>query len=565
MKRERVSLQVVAFNYILLISVALILVIGAVTLVNNFFSTMRSYKRETANSMEYVVSLIGVSYLEKLFDDTREIYENIPDEVAADEYSDEYISYFVPLIDDEFWEARDLIVLSRQKHRLDSISLFFPDVDRERAVFVIDGYDLEDAYIPGQYLSTEESDIDTPEEMDKVASSDLILTFGYGELNGWIATNYIRIYDSKGDFLGYCTCDVNITDFLTRQLRSAIIYIVGFVAVVVLMAYSVRYFMKKRIISPINTLAVTAEEYTKRDKTVEKEGKPFFDNLSISTNDEIETLYHSLSDMETDISTTMKRVREMTADQERAAAEMNLAARIQSDMLPSSFPLFPDRDDFDVYATMDPAKEVGGDFYDVFLIDDSHLCFVIADVSGKGVPAALFMVISKTLVNERAHRGGKPSEILFDVNNVLNKGNTAFMFVTVWLAILDLDTGEMMASNAGHEKPVFIRSDGKCTLVAEEHGAAMGVVEDLKQKDLLYTMSPGDRVLIYTDGLPEATNAEGKRLGESKMIEIIQKYCDDDNYSLLTDIRRDVDDFVKDAPQFDDITMMVVTYKGKKE
>ncbi len=212
-----------------------------------------------------------------------------------------------------------------------------------------------------------------------------------------------------------------------------------------------------------------------------------------------------------------------------------------------------------------PQKRWGGDFYDVFLIDDSHLCFVIADVSGKGVPAALFMVISKTLVNERAHRGVKPSEILFDVNNVLNKGNTAYMFVTVWLAILDLDTGELTACNAGHEKPVFIRSDGKCTLVTEEHGAAMGVVEDLKQTDLLYTMSPGDRVLIYTDGLPEATNAEGKRLGESKMIEIIQKYCDDDNNSLLKDIRRDVDDFVKDAPQFDDITMMVVTYKGKKE
>ncbi len=563
MKREKISLQVVAFNSILMLSVALILVIGAVTLINNFFSTMRSYKRETAHSMEYAVSLIGAPYLEKMYADTRRIYENVPKEAAKDQYSEEYISCFIPLVDDEFWEARDILVLCREKNQLDSMSVFFPDVEKERAVFVIDGYDIEGAYLPGQYLSTEESDIDTPQEMDTVASSDLVLHVGRGDLNGWIATNYIKIFDSKGEFLGYCTCDVNITNFLNRLMRSAILYIVVFMVLVALMAYMISRQMKKRIISPINTLAATAEEYTKRDKTVEEEGEPFFKNLPINTNDEIETLYNSLSEMESDISATMKRIREMAAEKERAAAEMNLAARIQSDMLPTSFPLFPGRNDFDVYASMDPAKEVGGDFYDVFLTDETHLALVIADVSDKGVPASLFMVISKALIKERARRGGTPSQILYDVNNALCEGNTAMMFVTVWMAMLNLRTGELIECNAGHEKPVLLKNNGECELIRTEHGPVLGAMNNMDQEDEYYQLSPGDRIFVYTDGLPEATNARGERLGEERMFEIIKKYRDDGNEALLKDIRKDVDEFVKDAPQFDDLTMLVATYKGE--
>ena len=562
MKRNRVSLQVVAFKAILILSVALILVIGAATLVNNFFSTMRSYKRETAHCMRYAISLIGEPYIEKVFKATREKYESVPEDIAKDMASEEYFMHFSVLIDEDFWRARDILTLCLEENQLDSIALIFPDVERGRAVFVVDGYDIESAYIPGQYISSETTDIDTPQEMEDVASSDLVLHVGHGEINGWIATNYIKLLDSDGNFIGYCTCDVDVTDFFNRLIRSAIAYILVFVIFVAFMAYGISRIMKRRIIKPINTLASTADEYIKRDKTGEGDTKLFFDDLKISTNDEIETLYHSLAEMEADINSTMRRIREMTAEKERAEAEMNLAAKIQSSMLPSTFQLFPDRSEFDVYASMDPAKEVGGDFYDAFLIDDNHLCLVIADVSGKGVPASLFMVISKTVIKNRAKMGGTPSQILFDANNILCDQNEATMFVTVWLAILDLTTGEVIEANAGHENPVIIKKDGECELIRKEHGIVLGVMEDLEQSDECYKLSRGDKIFVYTDGLPEATNGDGDILGEPAMFEIIKKHRDDDNMTLLKDIRSEVDDFVKDAPQFDDLTMLVVEYKG---
>ncbi len=563
MKSKRVSLQVVAFNSILIMSLTLILVIGAATLVNNFFSTMRSYKRETAHAMGYAVSLLGASYVESVYTATRNKYNSVPKELDEDEFSGDYISYFAEIIDDDFWNARDILVLCKEKNQFASIALIFPDVERERVVFVIDGYDIESAYSPGQYISTQQADVDTPKEMEKVASSNLILHVGHGDVNGWIATNYIKIFDSNGSFLGYCTCDVNITDFFYRLIGSAIAYIIIFMVVVAFMAYKISRMMKRRIISPINRLAVTAEEYIKRDKTVEDDTKLFFEELKIDTNDEIETLYHALTEMELDINSTMRRIREMTAEKERTAAEMDLAARIQSSMLPTVFPLFPGKEEFDVFASMDPAKEVGGDFYDAFLIDDEHLCLVIADVSGKGVPASLFMVVSKTVIKNRAKLGGTPSQILYDVNNTLNEGNKTMMFVTVWLAILDLKTGELTEANAGHENPVIIRKNGECELIKNEHGLVLGVMSGTEQKDFYHTLSEGDRIFVYTDGLPEATNEEGSRLEEHRMFEIIKEHRDDDNVTLLKNIRSDVDDFVKDAPQYDDLTMMVVEYKTK--
>jgi sigma-B regulation protein RsbU (phosphoserine phosphatase) len=282
------------------------------------------------------------------------------------------------------------------------------------------------------------------------------------------------------------------------------------------------------------------------------------------TNDEIEVLAESFSMLSGKTLEYISEVKNVTAEKERIGADLSLATRIQANMLPSIFPAFPDRAEFDIYASMDPAKEVGGDFYDFFTIDDDHLCVFIADVSGKGVPASLFMVISKTLIKERARRGGTPAQILYDVNNTLCEGNTAMMFVTVWLAILDLATGELTECNAGHEKPVFIRKGGECELIKTEHGTVLGALPDMEQRDDCYVLAPGDRVFVYTDGLPEATSAEGKRLGEEKMFEIIKKYREDDNETLLKDIRKDVDDFVGEAPQFDDLTMLVVTYMGTK-
>ena len=562
MKKDRVSLQVVAFNSILFFSVILILVIGAVTLVNNFFTTMKSYKRETAHNMEYAVSLIGTSYLEKVYEKTRQKYESIPSGVD-DQFSDEYVYHFADIIDDDFWNARDIIVLCREKNQLDSIALFFPDVEKQRAIFVIDGYELDDAYVPGQWLSTEDTDIDTPEEMERVASSDVILHVGHGELNGWIATNYIKVFDSNGDFLGYCTCDVNITDFFNRLIGSAIVYIIVFVAVVAFMAYRISRLLKKRIINPINTLALTAEEYTKRDKTIEGEEKAFFESLHIDTGDEIETLYSSLSEMEADISATMKRIREMTAEKERVSAELAVATSRQAGMMPKDFTLFQGNKEFSIHASMEPAKEVGGDFYDAFMLDDDHLCMVMGDVSGKGVPAALFMARSMTAIRIRAKAGGAPSEILKDTNKVLCEGNEEMMFVTVWLAILTLSTGEVIETNAGHENPAIREPDGDFTYIKLDHGVALGVNRRMKYVDDTFTMKSGSTLYIYTDGATEATDTEGERFYDERLLNALNEAKDKEPKEILEHVKERIDQFIKGAPQYDDLTMLAITYHGK--
>jgi sigma-B regulation protein RsbU (phosphoserine phosphatase) len=211
---------------------------------------------------------------------------------------------------------------------------------------------------------------------------------------------------------------------------------------------------------------------------------------------------------------------------------------------------------------MDPAKEVGGDFYDFFLIDGEHLGLVMADVSGKGVPAALFMVIAKTLIKNRAQMGGGPAETLRYVNDQLCEGNDAELFVTVWFAILDLQTGRGVAANAGHEHPVLRRENGKFELVLYRHSPAVATLAGMKFREHEFEMHPGDTLFVYTDGVPEATNAGNELFGTDRMLDALNREADAAPETLLRNVRKDLDDFVGDAPQFDDITMLGLHYRG---
>lgn len=218
----------------------------------------------------------------------------------------------------------------------------------------------------------------------------------------------------------------------------------------------------------------------------------------------------------------------------------------------------------DIYATMNPAKEVGGDFYDFFLIDQQHLGIVMADVSGKGVPVALFMVIAKTLIKNRALMGGTPAEILEFVNNQLCENNESEMFVTVWLGILNLTTGVMTASNAGHEFPAFRKKGGKFELIRDEHGFVLAGMEDMHYQNYEITFAPGDSLYLYTDGVVEATNAGEELFGDQRMLTALNKEPASGCKQTLHNVRDGIRDFVKDAAQFDDITMLCFTYYGEE-
>jgi sigma-B regulation protein RsbU (phosphoserine phosphatase) len=250
------------------------------------------------------------------------------------------------------------------------------------------------------------------------------------------------------------------------------------------------------------------------------------------------------------------------AENERSGAELSLATRIQADMLPNIFPAFPEHTEFDIYATMDPAKEVGGDFYDYFLIDEDHLCMFIADVSGKGVPAALFMMASMIILANNAQMGKTPAQILHDTNAAICANNREEMFVTVWLGILELSTGKLTAANAGHEYPAIKKPNGSFELLKDKHGFVIGGMDGAKYKEYEINMEPDTKLFVYTDGVPEATSADKELFGTDRMLDALNAARDASPKEILENVRKSVDGFVKDAEQFDDLTMMCVEYKG---
>ena len=243
--------------------------------------------------------------------------------------------------------------------------------------------------------------------------------------------------------------------------------------------------------------------------------------------------------------------------------ELHTATRIQEAMLPNIFPPFPDRMEFDLYATMDPAREVGGDFYDFFLIDDDHLCLVMADVSGKGVPAALFMMASKIILANNAKMGKSPAEILTDTNAAICSNNREEMFVTVWLGILEISTGKLTAANAGHEYPVLKRAGGQFELIKDKHGLVIGGMEGVRYRQYELWLEPGAKLFLYTDGVPEATDADNTLFGTERMLAALNTEPEAAPERILKNERAAVDGFVKGAEQFDDLTMLCLEYKGR--
>jgi sigma-B regulation protein RsbU (phosphoserine phosphatase) len=214
---------------------------------------------------------------------------------------------------------------------------------------------------------------------------------------------------------------------------------------------------------------------------------------------------------------------------------------------------------------MTPAKEVGGDFYDFFMIDDDHMGFVMADVSGKGVPAALLMMVSRVLIKSTMQNGKGPAETLKSVNNQLCEGNDADFFVTVWLAVLEISTGKGVAANAGHEHPALRRADGSYDLIVYKHSMPVGVMRDLPFREHEFQLNPGDSFFVYTDGVVEATDADKELYGSDRMLQALNRNPDAQPEQMLANISQDIDRFVDGAKQFDDITMLCFRYFGPSE
>lgn len=289
------------------------------------------------------------------------------------------------------------------------------------------------------------------------------------------------------------------------------------------------------------------------------------DSLNKITNgnlDETVSVYSSseFASLSDDINQTVDVLKGyIDAAEKRIAQELEFARTIQDSALPKNFKFA--RDDFEIFATMDPAKEVGGDFYDFFFVSPDKLAMVIADVSGKGIPASLFMMQAKTAIRTLAEGGGQPGEVLYKANNELCEGNGADMFVTVWLGIINLVTGAMKCANAGHEYPVIRRANGQYELFKDKHSPAVATMEDMKFKEYDLQLNKGDSLFVYTDGIPEAINTAVEQYGVDRMLASLNVHADDDLQTMLPAVRQDLRDFVGEADQFDDVTMLGFKYK----
>ncbi len=373
---------------------------------------------------------------------------------------------------------------------------------------------------------------------------------------GYNYTSVSPVFDEDGNPIAEIQYILDMTEVrqhLNSFLFTMIAMALGIVLITIL-AYVL--FVRKAVILPIGKLAAFTKKIT---DTREFENQ----HIEIPTGDEIEELGDSFNFMLEELENYIENLSKITAEKERIGAELDIAAHIQASMLPCIFPAFPQREEFEVFASMTPAKEVGGDFYDYFMVDQNHFAIVMADVSGKGVPAALFMVIGKTLIKDHTLPGRDLGEVFSRVNELLCEANSEGLFITAFEGVLDLVTGEFTFVNAGHELPFICRKGERYEPYKIRPGFVLAGMEGMRYKAGSITLSEGDKIFQYTDGVTEATDANNELYGMGRLEEVLNSHRDLSPTDLLPKVKEDIDRFVGEAPQFDDITMLGLEFKKK--
>ena len=366
-------------------------------------------------------------------------------------------------------------------------------------------------------------------------------------------TSLVPVKDSDGDVRAILCVQRPMEELMTG--RQKYLKSVGITAILlsIVACFSTAGFLKHEFVTPVKKIIEEAARFAKENSVAE-----CTDLQNVSSIKELRELGASVEKMETDTLQYMQNLMQVTSERERIDTELSLATRIQANMLPNIFPAFPDRTEFDIHASMTPAKEVGGDFYDFFLIDDDHLGLVMADVSGKGVPAALFMMMSKILLYNYATMGGTPHEVLERLNRTICKNNDDSMFVTVWFGIYTISTGHMIAANAGHEYPIIKHGENGFEIMKDRHGFVIGGMNGLKYRDYEFDLVSGDVLFLYTDGVPEAMDEKENMYGTQRLLETLNTASHGSAKELLERVRADVERFAGNAPQFDDLTMLAI-------
>lgn len=367
-----------------------------------------------------------------------------------------------------------------------------------------------------------------------------------------------QIYVDNGLEDEYETVRSNAVATFNQEMFHARNILILLVVLIVAAGMVTAFSIASRITDPLNTI-------TRRVASLGVRNRQFMMEDVYRTGDEIEVLAESFSKQSARMTLYIDQIKRVTAEKERIGAELDMASRIQSSQLPSLFPPFPDRKEFSLYASMTPAKEVGGDFYDFFMIDHDHIGFVMADVSGKGVPAALLMMVARVLIKSSLQSGKSPAEAMESVNNQLCEGNDAEFFVTAWVAVLEISTGNGIAVNAGHEHPVLRRAGSNYKLLVYKHSIPLATIKGIPFKQHEFKLNPGDSFFVYTDGVVEVTDEKKELYGSNRMLDALNKDPDAQPEQVLANVSHDINTFVDGAEQFDDITMLCFRYVGPSE
>ncbi len=417
------------------------------------------------------------------------------------------------------------------------------------------GYVQDAGYEEGHYLRAAGSTRGTNNEQlegtyidkkvsDKLEASEDGIYSGYANVNGrTIYCRYELIKDAAGNNIAIISSGRGIEDLKPlikkERKRSAILHFI-FILVICFGLGTVIQRMLKKVGEIKDRLeAVGTGDFSQQP-------------LQVKSGDEFEEIANSINEM-------VKSLQE----KERIGAELSLARDIQSNMLPRIFPPFPDHEEFDIFASMDAAKEVGGDFYDMFMIDDRHVAVVIADVSGKGIPAALVMVVTKTLIKNHAQLGMEPCEVFTMVNDMLSEDNDVGFFITSWMGVIDVETGVMKYVNAGHNPPLIMHEGGDYEYLISKPGMVLAAFGGMKYTQSEIGLSAGSRLLLYTDGVTEANNTSNELYGPDRLKDYLNANRDANLKETLTGLRKDVDIFAEGAEQADDITMLIFEYRQK--
>ena len=360
---------------------------------------------------------------------------------------------------------------------------------------------------------------------------------------------------SDGEVRAVFISSYDWSDFHSSLMKKMIILVVVSALVLVLASVLLLFFINRSAIRPLARVQQGVREYM-----VTKNSQSIVDQLSeIKQKNEFGVLADDVSHMVVEINRHTYQIAKLSGERERVATELSLAANIQMGVLPVDF---PKEKDFELHASMTPAKEVGGDLYDFFEIDETHIGLVIGDVSGKGVPASLFMMIAKLLIQEYGKVETSAATVLAKANKTLCANNTNDMFVTAWFGILDRTTGKITAASAGHEFPIMREPDGEYRLIKDRHGFVLGAMDISKYKEYELELKPGGTLLVYSDGAPEATNASDELFGTDRMLEAMNRYPEDHPKEVIEHLTEAINEFVGDAPQFDDLTMLCIRYNG---